>query len=64
MIYSEQNTPHRAQIRLALTLEELPRFARAISSKPRIFIKRDDATTVGLGGNKVRKLDFAMAEVT
>ena len=43
-------------------LEELPRFATAIRSKPRIFIKRDDATTVGLGGNKVRKLDFAMAE--
>ncbi len=43
-------------------LEELPRFANAIGSRPRIFIKRDDATTVGLGGNKVRKLDFAMAE--
>ncbi len=43
-------------------LEELPRFQRAIGSKPRIFIKRDDATTVGLGGNKVRKLDFAMAQ--
>lgn len=42
-------------------LEELPRFRRAIGSKPRIFIKRDDVTTVGLGGNKVRKLDFAMA---
>ncbi len=43
-------------------LEELPRFRDALGCRPRLFIKRDDATTVGLGGNKVRKLDFVMAQ--
>lgn len=29
---------------------------------PRIFIKRDDLDGLGLGGNKLRKLEYAMAE--
>jgi L-cysteate sulfo-lyase len=29
---------------------------------PRLFIKRDDLTGLGLGGNKLRKLEYAMAE--
>src|SRR5437762_786147 len=29
---------------------------------PRILIKRDDMTGFGLGGNKVRKLEFVLAE--
>ncbi|MFX8895323.1 D-cysteine desulfhydrase family protein, partial [Acinetobacter baumannii] len=35
--------------------------ARALSRQlggPRIFLKRDDLTAAGLGGNKVRKLEF------
>ncbi len=29
---------------------------------PRIYVKRDDLTGLGLGGNKVRKLEFVLAE--
>src|SRR5262249_20734750 len=29
---------------------------------PEIWIKRDDCTGLGLGGNKVRKLEFLVAE--
>jgi len=29
---------------------------------PRIYIKRDDLTGLGLGGNKVRKLEFVLAD--
>ncbi|HHY11656.1 MAG TPA: D-cysteine desulfhydrase family protein [Firmicutes bacterium] len=43
-------------------LQELPRLQKAIECKPRIFMKRDDLTQSGLGGNKNRKLDFVMAE--
>ncbi|HHT85888.1 MAG: D-cysteine desulfhydrase family protein [Bacillota bacterium] len=43
-------------------LEELPRLQKALGCKPRIFIKRDDLTQSGLGGNKNRKLDFIMAD--
>lgn len=43
-------------------LEELPRLRAAIGCRPRLFVKRDDTTTVGLGGNKVRKLDFVLAD--
>ncbi len=43
-------------------LHELPRLQEALGCKPRIFIKRDDLTQSGLGGNKNRKLDFVMAK--
>ena len=29
---------------------------------PRVFIKRDDLTTLGLGGNKARKLEYLVAD--
>ncbi len=29
---------------------------------PRLFLKRDDLTGLGLGGNKLRKLEYAMAD--
>lgn len=29
---------------------------------PRILIKRDDLTALGLGGNKARKLEFLVAD--
>jgi D-cysteine desulfhydrase family pyridoxal phosphate-dependent enzyme len=32
------------------------------SSCPRILIKRDDLTTLGLGGNKARKLEYLVAD--
>ena len=43
-------------------LEEMPRLRQALRMKPRLFIKRDDLTQVGLGGNKTRKLDYVMAD--
>jgi len=42
-------------------LEELTRLREQIGG-PRLFIKRDDLSGLGLGGNKLRKLEFAMAE--
>ena len=44
-------------------LEELPRLREALGGgAPRIFIKRDDYTGAGFGGNKVRKLEYMLAQ--
>lgn len=42
-------------------LEHLPNFSASLNG-PDIWIKRDDCTGFALGGNKVRKLEFLMAE--
>ena len=42
-------------------LQELKNLGRKLGG-PRIFIKRDDQTGLGLGGNKLRKLEYALAE--
>ena len=42
-------------------IEEVPRFSRVLGG-PRIFIKRDDATSLAMGGNKARKLEFLMKD--
>jgi len=42
-------------------LQELERLSARLGG-PRIWIKRDDLTGLGLGGNKLRKLEYAMAE--
>lgn len=41
---------------LPTPLQELPNLSALLG--PRILVKRDDLTGLGLGGNKVRKLDF------
>jgi D-cysteine desulfhydrase len=46
---------------LPTPLEEAPRLAEAIGLR-RLLIKRDDLTGLALGGNKVRKLEFLMAD--
>lgn len=46
---------------LPTPIEEMPRLARELGG-PRIFVKRDDLTGLGFGGNKVRNLEFRMAE--
>ncbi len=46
---------------LPTPLEDLPRLAEALEG-PRLLVKRDDCTGLGLGGNKTRKLEFLMAE--
>jgi len=43
-------------------LEELPRLREATGMRARLLIKRDDLTGTGFGGNKVRKLDYAIAQ--
>lgn len=40
-------------------LEYLPRFSEAVGAP--IWIKRDDIESVGLAGNKVRKLEYSLA---
>jgi D-cysteine desulfhydrase/L-cysteate sulfo-lyase len=44
---------------LPTPLEEAHRLSDALGG-PRIYFKRDDLTGVGLGGNKVRKLEFIL----
>lgn len=58
------------QPRLSLTalptpLVDAPRLRDALGGAarcPRILIKRDDLTTLGLGGNKARKLEYLVAD--
>ncbi|MBI1765670.1 MAG: D-cysteine desulfhydrase family protein [Acidobacteria bacterium] len=43
-------------------LEELPRLRAALGAgAPRLFVKRDDYSGPGFGGNKVRKLEYVLA---
>ena len=42
-------------------LEFMPRLTEALGG-PNIYIKRDDCTGLGTGGNKTRKLEFLMAD--
>ena len=42
-------------------LEPMPALSRALGG-PNLFIKRDDCTGLGTGGNKTRKLEFLMGE--
>ncbi|MGH8772041.1 MAG: D-cysteine desulfhydrase [Burkholderiales bacterium] len=42
-------------------LEALPNLTRHLGG-PQLYIKRDDLTGLGLGGNKVRKLEFLLGE--
>ncbi len=42
-------------------LEHMPRLEQVLKG-PRLFVKRDDMTGVALGGNKVRQLDYILAE--
>lgn len=44
-------------------LETMPRLKEKLGdSCPTLYVKRDDLTGLALGGNKVRKLDFLLAE--
>ena len=44
-------------------IEELPRLRQLLGANaPRVFIKRDDYTGPGFGGNKVRKLEYILAK--
>lgn len=45
---------------LPTPLERMPRLGEALGIKS-LWVKRDDCTGLGLGGNKVRKLEFSLA---
>ena len=52
------------RVRLAHTptpIEDLPRLTTELGG-PRVMVKRDDLTGLAFGGNKVRNLEFRMAE--
>lgn len=46
---------------LPTPVELLPRLSSALGG-PRLLVKRDDQTGLALGGNKVRKLEYLLAE--
>ena len=43
-------------------VQEMSRLRSAIGGGPRLLVKRDDAIPFGFGGNKVRKLEFVLAD--
>ena len=53
--------PRVSLAHLPTPLEHLPRLSKHLGG-PNIFVKRDDCTGLGTGGNKTRKLEFLMAE--
>ena len=46
---------------LPTPIEAMPRLSAALGG-PRLLVKRDDQTGLAFGGNKTRKLEFALAE--
>jgi len=57
----------RPRVRLGLLptpLDECPRLSEAVGGTdgPRVYMKRDDLSGFGLGGNKVRMLEFALGQ--
>ena len=53
--------PRLALARLPTPIEPLPRLSAHLGG-PRLYVKRDDLTGLGLGGNKLRKLEFILGE--
>lgn len=43
-------------------LQEMTNFSRALGGGRKLYLKRDDLIGVGLGGNKVRKMEYLLAE--
>lgn len=57
--------PRRLLATLPTPLQEAAGLRKALGGDrkcPRILIKRDDLTTLGLGGNKARKLEYLVAD--
>lgn len=53
--------PRVSLAHLPTPLELLPRLSEHLGG-PNIYVKRDDCTGLGTGGNKTRKLEFLMAD--
>jgi 1-aminocyclopropane-1-carboxylate deaminase/D-cysteine desulfhydrase-like pyridoxal-dependent ACC family enzyme len=43
-------------------VEEMNRLRAELKATPRLLVKRDDAISFGFGGNKVRKLEYVLAQ--
>jgi D-cysteine desulfhydrase family pyridoxal phosphate-dependent enzyme len=56
------NLPRVRLATLPTPIESLPRLSTLLGG-PQIWIKRDDLTGAGLGGNHLRKLEYILAEV-
>lgn len=54
--------PRVGLVRYPTPFEELERLRVDLGVSPRLFIKRDDLTDVGLGGNKNRKLEYVIKQ--
>jgi L-cysteate sulfo-lyase len=48
---------------LRTPLEPMERLSRQVTG-PRLYIKRDDCTSLAMGGNKVRQLEFIIGDAT
>ena len=55
------NIPRIWVAQLPTPVHELPRLSRSLLG-PRILVKRDDQTGLATGGNKVRKLEYLVAD--
>ena len=53
--------PRVSLAHLPTPLEHLPRLTAHLGG-PNIYVKRDDCTGLGTGGNKTRKLEFLVAD--
>jgi len=53
--------PRVSLAHLPTPLEHLPRLSKYLNG-PEIYVKRDDCTGLGTGGNKTRKLEFLIAD--
>jgi D-cysteine desulfhydrase len=52
--------PRAGLVALPTPLEHLPRFSAAIGAE--VWMKRDDVGPLGVAGNKIRKLEFVLAD--
>lgn len=60
---SLEGFPRADLAHLPTPLQEMPRLRDALGTDaPRLFIKRDDCTGLGGGGNKTRKLEYIVGE--
>jgi D-cysteine desulfhydrase family pyridoxal phosphate-dependent enzyme len=56
------NAPRLSLLSGPTPVQELSRLRSTLGGGPRLLAKRDDAIPFGFGGNKVRKLEFAVAQ--
>lgn len=54
--------PRLSLVNLSTPIERCDRLRKALSAAPRLFIKRDDCLGYLVGGNKLRKMEYVMAE--